>query len=120
MDKFDVEYNGKHITRINARLAISRGLSDELLEYLKHLHCECYQLEQDIYNALGDTARVKIGLARWHEIQFHLQYVWGFKKDINYHRFWDMPGCTCPLMDNDDAYPTGNYVINMECPIHGN
>jgi len=55
----------------------------------------------------------------WHENEFKLQDLWGFERDRNYHKFWNIPSCQCPKMDNDDVYPTGYYVISAACKLHG-
>jgi hypothetical protein len=51
--------------------------------------------------------------------EFYLQKQWGFKENIDFHRFWDAPKCSCPKADNDDNYPTGFYHFNQICKIHG-
>lgn len=53
------------------------------------------------------------------ECEFHLQDLWKFERDEKFHRFWELPKCQCPRMDNEDSYPIGYYVTNMNCPIHG-
>ena len=53
------------------------------------------------------------------EIEFQLQLDWGFKQNINYHRFWTLPKCSCPRMDNEDNWPIGYYVRTSNCIIHG-
>ena len=57
---------------------------------------------------------------KWTTIQFMLQEAWGFEQDAKRHRFWDIPTCKCPKMDNNDAYPSSFYTVSGECPIHGN
>lgn len=52
-------------------------------------------------------------------VEEQLQNNWKFPVDSNYYRFWDRPHCTCPKMDNDDAYPYGRYIVSGDCPIHG-
>lgn len=53
------------------------------------------------------------------QIEYELQALWGFKKDKKYHKFWNLPGCQCPKMDNDDIWPSGYYITSGSCPIHG-
>lgn len=48
-----------------------------------------------------------------------LSKLWRFKYDPNKYRFWRIPKCKCPKMDNEDEYPSGYYVISGGCPIHG-
>lgn len=53
------------------------------------------------------------------EIEFKLQQLWGFKRDGRFHKWWNTPMCTCPKMDNEDSYPSGNYVVTKDCLLHG-
>lgn len=55
----------------------------------------------------------------YHILQFKLQHEWNFERNINYHRFWELPKCTCPKLDNEDRYPCGYYISNTNCPLHG-
>jgi len=55
----------------------------------------------------------------WEQNEYRLQELWGFPKDPNYHKFWEMSGCTCPKIDNEDSYPTGFYIHTQNCPLHG-
>ena len=48
-----------------------------------------------------------------------LQHLWGFDLDDNKIKFWDFPACSCPAMDNNDAYPYGYYAMSGGCMIHG-
>lgn len=51
-------------------------------------------------------------------IEFLLQDAWGFPRNENWHRHWEVPHCTCPRMDNMDAYPHRGY-ISGNCVVHG-
>lgn len=53
------------------------------------------------------------------EIELELQKLWGFEQNLDYYKFWNVPYCSCAKMDNDDAYPSGHYYVNLECPVHG-
>ena len=101
---------------INLNLAKERNLSPETIEDIEFLHCV-----RDNLNKLRLTKKVEraLYLKAWTSNEYLLQTLWGFSKDAAYHRFWDAEGCTCPKLDNDDAYPTGYYIINQDCPLHG-
>ena len=43
----------------------------------------------------------------------------GFEENLNYYKFWNVPFCSCAKMDCEDAYPSGRYYVNLECPVHG-
>ena len=52
-------------------------------------------------------------------IEYELQDAWGFDRNKNFHRHWNRPGCLCPSMDNEDRYPSGSYIYNTGCALHG-
>lgn len=82
---------------------------------------EAHELKLIIYDMIEETNIPKLlkSLGKdLTEIEFELQRLWKFKKDINYHRFWEYPKCACPELDNIDAYPFRRF-INLTCPLHG-
>ncbi len=55
-------------------------------------------------------------------LEFSAQTAWKFNKDPSYHNWWlDMPGCTCPVMDNREreGIPTAGKIYSGDCPWHG-
>lgn len=55
---------------------------------------------------------------QWTNNQYKLQELWGFEKNIKMHKFWNVPNCTCPKLDNEDIYPSEKYWTNANCPVH--
>lgn len=53
------------------------------------------------------------------KIDFKLQKLWGFPYNANFHRFWLLPGCECPKVDNEERYGTKHFIFVDNCPIHG-
>lgn len=53
------------------------------------------------------------------DLEYNMQILYGEQEDIDFHRFWDTPKCTCPKIDNVERYPTGYYLFDKNCPIHG-
>ncbi len=54
------------------------------------------------------------------KLEFTAQKAWNFKEDSNYHNWWlDMPGCSCPQMDNRDRLGCAGSVYIGSCPWHG-
>jgi len=90
----------------------------ELIKELcsNRLHIEDQMAEIDSFLDLPDA--IKNLNDQWTEIQFKLQEAWGFERNSKMHRFWDIPACECPKLDNDDAYPSGYYVIDENCKLH--
>jgi hypothetical protein len=106
------------MAKINIHHPRYNYLSEEAIKKIEELYSE----EQIILkNMIKEEDRDKLLMLAddWHSIQFKLQKQWGFKQDINYHKWWNLPKCRCPKMDNDDAWPTGHYVRIEDCPLHG-
>jgi len=108
-----VWYKGEEALMLNKAL-LDQQLCWENLERLKDLHVRRLEIE----DAMEDRSYVTTNI--WTEIQFQLQDAWKFPRDSRYHRFWDIPSCTCPKLDNDDRYPSDLYIIDMSCRLHGN
>jgi hypothetical protein len=53
-----------------------------------------------------------------HIIEESIQEAFGFPQDKNYHRFWEWPGCACPVFDNMDSWGTPTKYYSAECPVH--
>ena len=110
-----VKYKGKSVLRLN------RGLFNQQkcwgnLELIKGLH----QTRLDLEELMLDGSVDMEGLAEaWTKYQFDLQKAWGFSEDRNFHRFWDIPACSCPKLDNNDNWPYGMYVKSGDCKVHG-
>jgi len=54
-----------------------------------------------------------------HEWEYALQQAFGFPQDTNFHRYWDWPGCSCPVFDNMDRWGTDQKVVSPNCVVHG-
>lgn len=103
-------------------LARERGLDEKAIQAIEKLHLERDKIHQTIKTegSNGNLAGLKQIAAGLPEIELQLQRLWGFEENLNYYKFWLVPYCHCPRIDNEDNYPYGYYVINCGCPIHGN
>lgn len=116
--KYVVVYHGVPVLRLNANLAKAQGVTDTELAEIADLHCQRLNIVASMESET-DPAELKKLFADWTENQYLLQDKWHFKRSANYHKWWDVPHCTCPKLDNDDAYPSGDYFTHLQCPIHG-
>lgn len=102
---------------INKKLLISQKVTAEQLENIRQLHTARLFLEESMKTApiyrLSELNEI------WIKIQSDLQLNWNFNQDVNFVRFWDVPRCSFPKMDNEERYPYGRYIINTGCPVHG-
>lgn len=118
--KYDIYYpNGELAGRINARLIESKEIDDSTLKEIIRIHEHKLIIYADIQK---ETELIMLPL--YAKILTHyerkLQVLWGFTVDNRFHRFWNTPRCTCPKLDNEDRYPNGYYIRNLECPLHKN
>lgn len=65
-----------------------------------------------------DVARLRELASKVMVYEYQLQDLWKFKMDAKYHKWWLLPKCTCPKLDNEDIYPSSITYMSGECPIH--
>lgn len=113
MSKFN-----KRISTINSRLVANQGLETDTVVKINKLHVvrNCYLT---LIEEVDDKEVLKHFSNIITQIDFQLQRLWKFKEDSSYHRFWELPKCECPKMDNQDVYGTGHRYINPNCILHG-
>lgn len=105
----------------NPVLVKRQGIDGESVRQINILH----DVRESLHNCLANMdvctyntlAREIVKLL--YEIEAELQRLWKFPVNPDYYKFWNVPACTCQIMDNEDAYPTGYYSINLNCPLHG-
>lgn len=112
-----VHYNGQ------GKYILSKRLFDQQncwtnLEAIKEAHWFKNML-YDMIQEETDPKMLKELAKDITECEFELQRLWGFTEDAKFHMFWETPKCQCSVLDNRDAYPTGYYVTNLSCPLHG-
>jgi hypothetical protein len=106
---------------VNMDLVKELGITYEKVSKIAELHVK----RIDIFNRMEalnpekdyDQLRELAGLLP--EIEYQLQALWGFPCDSRYHKWFTVPHCTCPKHDNLDRIGTGHFIINKDCPIHG-
>ena len=119
-DKYDVlGPDGQVLTRLNARLAIKKGVNDEQLEALKMSHQLRWMLFEAAKKSLDEPLKLKMLAAMFDSLEDEQQTLWNFGADPNFHRFFDFPCCKCPKIDNAERLGTPYKIYAGNCPIHG-
>lgn len=110
-EKYKWEYNGV-VGYVSPSLCKRLQIPDYTLEKIKK--CQAYreQLSQESVNKAEGI------LEDFHENEFELQRLWGFPEDKGYHKFWELSGCSCSVLDNEDMYPFGRYYYSGACKLH--
>lgn len=107
----------KIMSTVNLKLAKERNISEENIKEIEKLHLirkalhEAMENDEEKYLPYYDDELDKI--------EMELQKLWGFPENSNYIKFWERPRCECPQLDNEDNYPSGYYIVNENCPLHG-
>jgi hypothetical protein len=115
-NKLVVYHEGKPKYKINSGLLTRQDCWENLDKINAH-----HEFKLDHYKLINNTdspATLKLLALEITEIEFRLQELWRFPKDAKFHRFWETPKCSCPKIDNEDAYPTGHYFVSSDCPLH--
>lgn len=103
---------------LNAEMVRKQRLSAGDVTTIKYLS----RLKAKVFEQMRNTDDPK-ALRRLNksvtELDYHLQVAWGFPKTLNKHRWWEVPKCLCPKMDNAENWGTKYRIINENCPIHG-
>lgn len=55
----------------------------------------------------------------WKSNEYKIQELFHFEKNSDFHRFWEMPKCACPSMDNQELWGTKQTIYSYDCPYHG-
>lgn len=127
-DKYLVKIGDLVLLKVNPALVESKGISDEVLMRIKDVHLQLYTLDtimnlsllrEKLEDAPKPPEYWKKLNKQAEKLEFKLQELWGFDQDTRFHKFWKRPGCECPILDNEDRYPLGKYIINQECRLHG-
>jgi len=104
---------------INEELAKKQKLTELGILEIKSRH----QLRDTIQEKMetipeSDVTELQGLFKLWTKNEFKLQKLWNFPEDINFHKSWHLPKCTCPKLDNDERHPIGFYIRTVGCPIH--
>jgi len=104
---------------INNNLVIHQKVSPEdvkKIEKLQNIRSYFY----DFIELSEDKEEIRRLVKFITQIEFQLQKLWNFKPDETMHRWFDVPKCSCPKMDNAGYLGTPYKTINPKCIIHGN
>lgn len=110
--------DGVPVAKLNARLVEKQNLNEREIDQLKRLHFK----RSEIFEEMKATDKKEILQKLFKDYtknEFALQKAWKFNEDENYHRWWEVPKCKCPKLDNEDSYGTSRKIYNGNCPIHG-
>ncbi len=118
--KYHFKCNNGKVIALNPELLLSKKITEEVFNKLKTTHIAKEMLIELLQsNDLSpETEKVLLGtLGGIEACEFKLQKLWGFEQNKAYHKFWELPHCTCPKLDNIDSYPYMQHY-SKSCPLH--
>ena len=113
--------NKKRKVKLNQSLINQQKLTDEDVEALVISH----ELKEVIFDMasnaseIGNKKALKMLANMFELLEFEQQTLWKFDRNSNFHYWFDIPGCSCPKMDNRDRIGTEYRIMIDTCPIHG-
>jgi hypothetical protein len=111
---------GVPVASLNRSLIQKQGLTDEEVKEIISLHRERLSLVRLMSQMEASQKEYLKALAeRVTEVDYKLQDVWGFPRNVNYHKFFTLPHCLCPKMDNMERLGTPYMIRTKDCPLHG-
>ena len=117
-EPFVVYHNGVAKSILNQRLVEKQGLTANTVEAIVALHEEKLEVFAGMSTTTDSTTlRTLANVVT--NIEFQLQVLWGFERSADFHYWWNVPHCTCPVMDNRERWGTPHSVRNMDCIVHG-
>lgn len=105
---------------LNECMIEKQGLSEDEIRVIQELHLErlilistmedCIQSDKDKLRELADKIT---------DLDFQLQDAWHFPKSSDWHKFWELPYCSCPKLDNEETYGFKYNYKSDSCILHG-
>ena len=116
MDRYLVKY-GKRKMYLNPKF-LEMNNAEHNLELIKELFVKKFKLFSRMERASKrETLRKLADMVT--ENEFEIQKAFNFEPDVNFHRFWELPKCVCPRMDNLDSWGTNYSIMRADCILHG-
>ena len=104
---------------ISGGLINRQKVSPDDVEKIKSLHCIRFYF-YDLIELSTDKAEIRRFAKIITQVEFQLQKLWKFNQNEDYHRWFEIPKCSCPKIDNSDYLGSGYRVVNPDCIVHGN
>jgi len=103
---------------LNPFLVKKQKLSEDQRQAIIILHHEKIAIIRCMRET-SDIGTIRFLAAQVTNIEYSLQKEWGFALDSNYHRWHELPHCSCPKKDNEERWGQGGRIYNADCIIHG-
>ena len=116
--KLIIKYKDKTVLLNRYILKRQNKDNEESINKIKDLHLRKLKIF-DKMEQTDDVIKLHQFAKELEQIEFDLQKEWGFEQDRDFHRWWLVPKCTCPDMDNEEMYGMPYGMVDENCPVHG-
>jgi hydroxymethylpyrimidine pyrophosphatase-like HAD family hydrolase len=117
--KYKVFFNGELIHQISKNRIIEKNINDYELEDIKDAYIKEHLLALRLKNTY-DIEKVD-EIVKKHFILFkRFQQLYHYNLNINYYRFWELPKCSCPKLENIKLIGENKRIISPQCVLHRN
>lgn len=118
-DKLVIKFGGEPIGLLNEDMIFAQNVTKTGIEKLKKLHIQRHILFLLAAKSQDDSTLLHNLASELETIEFDMQKAWKFEPNRNFHSWWNqIPGCSCPKIDNLDTYGTDLRYMNGNCPVH--
>ena len=83
---------------------------------------ECYNTKFKLYEQIAscdDSMSIKQIAIEIKDLKMNIQELFNLKRSSDHFRFWEMPKCSCPKMDNAEHWGTAYKIYTQNCIVHG-
>jgi len=108
--------------KLNKELIKKQNLTKKDIANIKKLHVKKNKLFNNIKKWMNknDLKKIKESAKLIEELEFKLQDAWKFERNSKMHTHWLYnPACTCPKLDNEERFYTGQRIYSKDCIVHG-
>ena len=116
VDELTVKF-GKRKTVLNSNF-LKANNAEENLELIKKLFMKKFKLFSRMDRSTKKETLMKLA-EEVKQNEFEIQKAFNFEPNYDFHRWWELPKCKCPIMDNQDWWGTSRNIHTADCPIHG-
>src|ERR1035438_9915654 len=104
-EDYTIVYPDGSLARLNRDMIRTNGVSHHEILKIRELHLQKFDLFAKM-RAAKDKLVLRELARQVEQLEYDLQKCWQFPRDNSFHRWYQVPQCTCPQLDNEDCFGT--------------
>ena len=101
---------------LNPRFLNANNAADSV-DLIKQLYKNKFKLYVSMEKESDQAKLQKLAGKVWAN-EKEIQKAFNFQPNENFFRFWEMPKCSCPVLDNQDTWGTSIHYYSATCVLH--